>query len=157
MAAVLTYQLWLPYSATRGLLETDLVIFTWPSDEDDTRAGTTSPNFHTTPTEGRLSLDGFNLKPAPSARLELMTRQPRVRYLALATKLLRPLQNKTAETKQLAVSWTLFILKITSTTKKIVVSFLGLPLCAAGCCPHCGAMVNINYCSRLDRLRKSVY
>ncbi|GFT88264.1 hypothetical protein TNCV_3623611 [Trichonephila clavipes] len=27
----------------------------WPSDEDDTRASTLSPNYHTTPTEGRLS------------------------------------------------------------------------------------------------------
>ncbi|GFT85097.1 hypothetical protein TNCV_791301 [Trichonephila clavipes] len=27
----------------------------WTSEEDDTRAGTSSPNFHTTPTRGRLS------------------------------------------------------------------------------------------------------
>ncbi|GFW70316.1 transposable element Tcb1 transposase [Trichonephila clavipes] len=32
----------------------------WSGDEDDTRTGTTSPNFHTSPTGGCLSLDRLN-------------------------------------------------------------------------------------------------
>ncbi|GFV64754.1 hypothetical protein TNCV_3275251 [Trichonephila clavipes] len=34
----------------------------WSSDEDETRAGTTSPNSHTTLTGGRLSLDVFKVQ-----------------------------------------------------------------------------------------------
>ncbi|GFV67607.1 hypothetical protein TNCV_4622871 [Trichonephila clavipes] len=37
----------------------------WSIDEDDTRAGKPSPNFHTTSTGGRLSLDIFNVHRTP--------------------------------------------------------------------------------------------
>ncbi|GFW36669.1 hypothetical protein TNCV_1956691 [Trichonephila clavipes] len=39
----------------------------WSSNEEDTLAGTPSPNFHTRPMGGRLSLDKFNVS-APSRR-----------------------------------------------------------------------------------------
>ncbi|GBO34291.1 hypothetical protein AVEN_32896-1 [Araneus ventricosus] len=44
------------FEATRGLFWDGPRNFEpWSDDEDDTRAGTPSPNFHTTPTEGCLA------------------------------------------------------------------------------------------------------
>ncbi|GFX44096.1 hypothetical protein TNCV_4118921 [Trichonephila clavipes] len=59
----------------------------WSSDVDDTRAGTPSPNYHTTPTEDVSALDRLNVHRCPTRRvfsgseLELVTRQATVRYL----------------------------------------------------------------------------
>ncbi|GFV93870.1 hypothetical protein TNCV_1811251 [Trichonephila clavipes] len=54
----------------------------WSGDGNDTRAGTPSPNFHTTPMGGRLSLDIFNVLQSPLRNGSLvvlgMTRRPRV-------------------------------------------------------------------------------
>ncbi|GFW33672.1 hypothetical protein TNCV_2212041 [Trichonephila clavipes] len=57
------------------------------SAEDNIRAGSLSLNFHTTPTRESLSFDILNAHRLPTQRvfsgtgLELMTSQPRVRYL----------------------------------------------------------------------------
>ncbi|GFU23374.1 hypothetical protein TNCV_2369161 [Trichonephila clavipes] len=59
----------------------------WSSDVDDTRAGTPSPNYHTTPREDVSALDRFNVHRCPTqwvfsgTGLELMTRQATIRYL----------------------------------------------------------------------------
>ncbi|GFV53739.1 hypothetical protein TNCV_1268241 [Trichonephila clavipes] len=67
------------YAATRGLLvlagSSNFELRS--SDEDDTRAGTSSPIFHATPTGGRFSFDRFNVQRSPTrwvfsgTRLEL--------------------------------------------------------------------------------------
>ncbi|GFW12767.1 hypothetical protein TNCV_3884771 [Trichonephila clavipes] len=69
-------------SATRGLLATDHVILNHGHDVDDTRSWHPSPNYHTTPTGGRFSLDRFNVHRCPTRRvfsgtgIELMTCLP---------------------------------------------------------------------------------
>ncbi|GFX10281.1 hypothetical protein TNCV_1866781 [Trichonephila clavipes] len=68
---------------TRGLLATDLVILNY----GQVPWTTPDPNYHTTPSERRLSFDRFNMhhpstrRVFSSTRLELMTRRPRARYL----------------------------------------------------------------------------
>ncbi|GFX15369.1 hypothetical protein TNCV_3302981 [Trichonephila clavipes] len=74
--------------ATRGLLVTDLAIL---NHGEVTRTTLEkpftpfSPDFHTTPTGGHLSLDRFNVHCPPpymgGSRLELIIRRSRVRYL----------------------------------------------------------------------------
>ncbi|GFT06470.1 uncharacterized protein TNCV_3356031 [Trichonephila clavipes] len=73
---------------TRGLLTTDHVILNHGQVTRTTpELAPPSPNYHTTPTGGRLSNERFNVHRCPTqrdfsgTRLELMTRWPRVRYL----------------------------------------------------------------------------
>ncbi|GFX85606.1 hypothetical protein TNCV_3717761 [Trichonephila clavipes] len=68
-------------------VEKDLNQVTWTTPELATPPP--SPNFHTTPTGGRLSIERCNVHGPPTwrefigTRLELMTHRPRVRYLDL--------------------------------------------------------------------------
>ncbi|GFV27501.1 hypothetical protein TNCV_2540391 [Trichonephila clavipes] len=75
------------YSATRGLLATDLVILNHGEDGNSVcELAPPSPRFYITPRGRRLSIDRFNGHHPPTrwvfsgTRLELMTRRPRVRY-----------------------------------------------------------------------------
>ncbi|GFX16969.1 hypothetical protein TNCV_2519461 [Trichonephila clavipes] len=73
------------YSAARRLLATDLGILNHGQVmRTRLELGNPSPNFHTTPTVGRLSLDIFDVHRPPlngRSRIELLTHRPRVRYL----------------------------------------------------------------------------
>ncbi|GFW08657.1 hypothetical protein TNCV_2776781 [Trichonephila clavipes] len=67
----------------------------WPSDGDDTGAGTTSANFHSRPEGGRLSFDIFNMHRPPlhggsSVVLGSNSRHASHDFVTLTTKLLRP-------------------------------------------------------------------
>ncbi|GFT49293.1 hypothetical protein TNCV_4582871 [Trichonephila clavipes] len=74
--------------ATRGFLATDFEILSHGQVTKTTpELEPPSPNFLTSHTGGRLSLDRFNVHRPPTrrvfsgTRLELMTRRPRLRYL----------------------------------------------------------------------------
>ncbi|GFV83612.1 hypothetical protein TNCV_3611881 [Trichonephila clavipes] len=53
------------FSYSRGFGDGPRNFEPWSSDEDDTRTDTASPNFHTTPTRGRLSVIIFNVHLPP--------------------------------------------------------------------------------------------
>ncbi|GFV43781.1 hypothetical protein TNCV_4609391 [Trichonephila clavipes] len=80
-----TWKLTSHCSATRA---TDLVILIHAQVTRTTpELAPSSPNFHSTPTGGYLSLDRFNVHRSSTRRvfsgtwIKLMTRRPRVRYL----------------------------------------------------------------------------
>ncbi|GFU76742.1 hypothetical protein TNCV_2391371 [Trichonephila clavipes] len=59
----------------------------WPSDEDDTGAGTPSPNYHPSPREDVSALDRFSVHRCPTRRvfsgsgLKLVTKPATIQYL----------------------------------------------------------------------------
>ncbi|GFW88825.1 hypothetical protein TNCV_4973181 [Trichonephila clavipes] len=58
----------------------DVVTGVTTSDDDDTRADNPSPNFYTTSTGGRLSLNPPPRRIFSGIRLKLVSHLPRVRY-----------------------------------------------------------------------------
>ncbi|GFT46740.1 hypothetical protein TNCV_1316921 [Trichonephila clavipes] len=77
-------------SATQGLLATDLLILSHGQVKRTTsKLARLSPNFHTTPTGGRLNLalPSSTRWVFSGTRPELLTRRPRVRYLGQMRKM----------------------------------------------------------------------